>query len=53
MPAEQTNEALLGDPSEMAGRTGGANREALSLFLQGVAGGDSEEVRFVVGIHFP
>lgn len=36
----------------MAGRRGGVNREALSLSQQGVAGGDSEEVRFVVGIHF-
>lgn len=32
---------------------GGAKEEALSLSWQGVAGGDSEEERFVVGIHFP
>lgn len=31
----------------------GAKEEALSLSQQGAAGGDSEEVRFVVGIHFP
>ena len=31
----------------------GANKEALSLSQQGAAGGDSEVVRFVVGIHFP
>lgn len=37
----------------MAGRVGGANGEALSLSWQRVAGGDSEEVRFAVGIHFP
>lgn len=32
---------------------GGANENVLSLSWQGAAGGDSEEVRFVVGIHFP
>lgn len=37
----------------MAGRGDGARGEALSLSWQGGAGGDSEEVRFVVGIHFP
>lgn len=30
-----------------------ANREDLSLSWQGVTGGDLDEVRFVVGIHFP
>lgn len=39
----------------MAGRrgVGVANREDLSLSWQGVTGGDLDEVRFVVGIHFP
>lgn len=44
----------------MAGRSLGDGRkrgwgdgEALSFSWQGVAGGDWEEVRFVVGIHFP
>lgn len=52
MPAKEINEALLGDPWEMAGSGDGASGEALSLSWQGDAGGDSE-VRFVVGIHFP
>lgn len=37
----------------MAGRGDGASGEDLSLSWQGGAGGDSEEMRFVVGIHFP
>lgn len=31
----------------------GAKEESLIISQQGAAGGDSEEVRFVVGIHFP
>lgn len=39
----------------MAGRRGGGGgkQRGLSLSWQGVTGGDLDEVRFVVGIHFP
>lgn len=51
MPAEETNEALLGGPWR-AGRAGG-QMERLYHSWQGAAGGEWEEVRFVVEIHFP